>query len=203
MTKHKPQWRHKRFKLPDDHGWRGTPGCYVVVLDQGAVRIEFPDTWVVEPVEGDISLGFYDKKPPDDNVRLAVSITHLPQRVDWSKLPLETLVREVYLREKPHDVGRSLLWQSEIRQDMRNDPNTKSYVETAWAQGDFIDPVEHRPARTRSGLARGGRDYIVQAQITMDYWLEDSERFEPVWDHALATLRLGEIIPNPITHRDR
>jgi hypothetical protein len=203
MSKHKPYWRGKTFKLPENHGWRASPGHNVFVADQGAVRIEYPEKWVVQPVEGDIAIGLYDAKPPDDNVRFAVSIMHLPQRVDWSGLTLETLVRGVFLRERPEDARRNLTWQPEVHTVTQSNKATGSYVETAWAQGDFIDPNEKRPARTRSGLARGGRDYIVQAQITMDYWLVDAERFEPVWDHALATIRLGEIIPNPITHRDR
>jgi hypothetical protein len=204
MSSKKPYWRHKRFKLPDDHGWRApSPGHNVFIADQGAVRIEYPETWVVQPIEDDIAIGLYDKKPPEDNVRLAVSVMHLPQRVDWSGLPLELLVREVIVRTRPKDAGRQLTWQQEIRQGNRPSNNAAGYVETAWAQGAFIDPNEHRPACTRAGLARGGRDYIVQAQITMDYWPEDAERFEPVWDHALATMRLGEIIINPITHRDR
>jgi hypothetical protein len=203
MSKHKPYWRGKTFKLPEDHGWRASPGHNVFVADQGAVRLEYPIAWVVQPIEDDISIGLYDHKPPDDNVRLAVSVMHLPQRVDWSGLTLEFLVRQVFLRERPEEVRRSLTWQSEVRTATRSNKETGSYVETAWAQSDFIDPNENRPARNRSGLARGGRDYIVQAQITMDYWLVDAERFEHVWDHVLESLRLGEIMPNPLTHRDR
>jgi hypothetical protein len=194
--KSKPSWCKKTFKLPETHGWTASPGHNVFVADQGAVRLEYPQSWIVAPVDGDISIGIYDAQPPDDNVRLAISVMHLPQQVDWSELPLEMLLKQVYQARSRDGNPRNVDWQADVH-IVRGD------VEVAWMQGDFIDPAEQRRARTRASLARGGHDYIVQALLTMDYWLTDAARFEPVWDHALRSLRLGVIIPNPITHRDR
>jgi hypothetical protein len=60
-------------------------------------------------------------------------------------------------------------------------------LEAVWAEATFTDPVEKREARSRTCLARGGN---VQTLITLDYWPEDADRFEPVWDLILATLKL-------------
>jgi hypothetical protein len=197
MSKQRSQWQSKTFKLPADHGWKCSPGHGIFVADQGAVQFEYPSTWVVAPIDGDIAIAINDKQHPDDNVRIAVSVLHLPQNIDWGQVPIDILIRKGFQCKQPNDVRRNLTWQDSIHISERGG------IESAWAEADFVDPAEERPARTRACIARGGRDYFVQTQITMDYWLDDSGRFEPVWDHALATLRLGEIIPNPLTRRDR
>ena len=196
--KSKEEWRKETLKLPEGHGWKSTPGYKVFVADRGALRFEFPQEWIVQPVENDIAIGLHDVLPPDDNVRLAVSTMHLRRDVDWSDLWLDTLVRQVFIhRERGEDDPRQVKWSEHVELYNRGD------IEAAWAQGDFIDPQENRPARTIACLARGGSEQIVQAQLTMDFWIDDLAEREPIWRHVLNTLQLGQVIRDPLTHRDQ
>src|SRR5438876_933263 len=84
-------WQKETRKLRDRHYWTAQPGCKVFVADRGAVRFDFPQEWVIVP--GSDSINLYDKAPPDDDCVLAVSYLRLPP-IDWSGLPLATLVEQ-------------------------------------------------------------------------------------------------------------
>jgi hypothetical protein len=58
------------------------------VADRGAVRFDFPDTWVLKMGERTVCL--YGREPPDDDCRLEVSFTRLPP-IDWSGMPVAEL----------------------------------------------------------------------------------------------------------------
>ena len=178
-----PKWEKKTLDLPPGHGWKAKPGYNVFVADRGAVRFDFPAHWVVQPGD-DGSIKFHDKKPPDDDCVLAVSVIRLPPiQGGWGGLPLAGLVGEV-VKGDPRDatpVGDVVTVQ---RPDL----------ELAWAEVSFIDPNEKRPARSRCCLARARG---VQPLITMDYWEADAEKFTPVWDEVLRSLQVGVPIGNP------
>ena len=177
----KPKWKKTTLKLKDDHQWTGTPGYKVFVADRGAVRFEFPETWIVTP--GEDAIKFYNRRPPDDDCLLQLSVMRLPPGIDWSGLPLRVL-----LKEATRDDHRGAVPLGEIVDVRRPD------LELAWTEARFTDPVEQREALSRTCLARGSN---IQPLITLDYWPEDAGRFVPVWDHVLETLRLGEYIADP------
>src|SRR6266496_1579784 len=83
-------WDKEELELNKSHGWRARPGQKIFVADRGALRIEFPEDWVVIP--DDDSIKFYDKQPPDDDCCLAVSYMRLPP-VDLSGLPVSEMLR--------------------------------------------------------------------------------------------------------------
>jgi hypothetical protein len=90
--KHKFQWKKQTLKLKSNHSWKASAGYRVFVMDRGAVRFNIPQNWIIEP-ESDC-IAFYDKKPPDDNCKLAVSYLGLPD-VNWSDLPLTLLIESI------------------------------------------------------------------------------------------------------------
>jgi len=69
------KWHESTVRLREDHAWSARPGCKVLVMQQGAVRFDYPQEWVVIPASDSIEL--YDKQPPDDDCRLAVSFIQL------------------------------------------------------------------------------------------------------------------------------
>ena len=158
-------------KLRDDHTWSARPGCKIFVADRGALRFDYPQTWVVIP--GENSINFHDRPPPDDDVHLEVSIMRLPP-ADWSGLPLRNLI------------------PAAISGDHRD---IRSRGEIAWVESVFIDKQEkERAAHTRLCLARSGN---IQTIITMEFWPEDVERAAAAWDTVLETLELGMQIDDP------
>src|SRR5260370_39827231 len=72
MTKMKS----KRLRMSSRHGWRSQPGHKILVLDRGAVWLEYPAAWVV--AFDDDCVKVRDKKPPDDNCVLGVSYHRWP-----------------------------------------------------------------------------------------------------------------------------
>lgn len=43
------EWTREVYQLPERHGWTATSGYKILVLDRGAVVLEFPADWIVEP----------------------------------------------------------------------------------------------------------------------------------------------------------
>ena len=173
-------WDKEELALKKGHGWKSKPGKTIFVADRGAVRIEFPEGWVVIP--DDDSIKFYDKQPPDDDTCLALSYMHLPP-VDLSGLPVSEL-----LKVAMQDDSRPIYSRSEIHEVKRPD------LELAWAELRFIDPAQQRDCRSRICLGRGSG---IQPLITMEFWEEDRERYGKVWDEVLDSLQLGEYFKDP------
>src|SRR5207253_10971208 len=83
-------WIREVYELPEDHGWTATPGHKILVLDAGAVVVEFPADWVAEPAAGHGNVR--DGATPEvSTCQLAVSCLRIPS-VDWSGLPLSRLL---------------------------------------------------------------------------------------------------------------
>ena len=177
------KWRKKTLRLKKDHQWRGTPGNQVFVANRGDVRFEFPGDWIMIPTEE--SIKFHDKQPPDDDVILQCSVIRLSPEIDWSGYPPAKLLADV-----SGDDERGVTWRGPVRRELRQN------MEIATTEVRFIDPVEKREALGRACIARAK---TVQTYITMDYWPEHAEKFEPVWDTVLRTLRLAEDIKDPRT----
>ena len=170
----------EELSLDPRHGWRARPGCKIFVADRGAVRFDYPQSWVV--AADDDSIKLYDRAPPDDDCRLAVSYLRLAP-IDWGGLKPATLV-EAGIRgdERPID-----MW-GPIHEGERGD------LELAWRESGFIDPVEDREAKTRMCIARRSN---IQCLITFDFWVADRPRCAQVWETVLDTLRLAEYIDDP------
>src|SRR5712691_1970185 len=105
------------------------------------------------------------------------SILPLDFAIDWSKLPLEEMIRQAVGKESgsydPANVRT--LRRGEIR--------------IVWLEHEFMEPVEIRPAISRCGLASRAD---VMALITFNFWPEHREKAETVWNGLLETLRLAE-----------
>jgi hypothetical protein len=165
--------------LRRDHTWRARPGCRIFVADRGALRFDYPDTWVVQPDATSVS--FFDRDPPDDECRLTVSIQQLPP-VDWSSLAVASLLTAVV----PGGVGEGAPGPVHVTQ--RGD------LELAWRDLRSMDDASARQACSRTCLARGGE---VQALLTFDFWVDDLERCDRVWRVVLDTLELGRTVADP------
>ncbi len=176
------EWSTQKMDLLKEHGWSARPGHRILVLDRGAVRFEYPDTWVVRPAEDSIRV--YDKAPPEDDCVLGVSHLRLPRSVDWSSLPLSQLLAAA-LEPDPRRFHR----QDRVLEESRID------TELAWRQCAFRDAA----AQEREALARicVARCPPVQALLTFDFWLSDLARCDEVWNGVLASLRLAEWVEDP------
>ncbi len=186
MTKPKRKWEQRHLQLRPDHTWKSNPGYKIFVAGRGDVRFDVPSDWHFEP--GESSVKFFDRPPPDDDCRLEVSYLKLNPQIDWSGYPLEKLLKDAIIpgeMRKPHT-------RSGFIRVKRDD------LEAVWYQIHFLDTDEWREACTRACLARGAN---VQPLITLDYWLDDAPRVEPVWDEVLRTLQLGQYVRDPTRGR--
>jgi hypothetical protein len=173
-------WDREDLKLRKGHSWRAAPGCRIFVADRGAVRFDFPQDWVVVPESDCIKL--HDKAPPDDDCTLAVSYMRLPP-IDWAGLPVASLV------ETANEGDERPIYDFGPIHERR-----KGLMAIAWREMRFIDPNGNREARSRLCLAREGR---IQALITFEFWADDEEPSNKVWETVLETLQLGESISDP------
>ncbi len=186
MVAGKQKRQKSEHKLRPDHGWRCKPGYQVVVLNRGAVRFDVPNKWVVSEVKdpGGAHFTMHDKPEPDDDLRFQVSVFQLVPEIDWSGLPLDSLLtNSLKGDERPvtGSSGPSLI--------------TRPDVEIAWNETEFIDPEEERPARTRACLARGAD---VHTLITMDFWADEAAPAVRAWDEIMRSLRLGQYVKDPL-----
>lgn len=182
------RWEKKELRLRDDHRWRAQPGNQVLVLDRGAVSLEVPRGWVVRP-QG-TAIAVTDREPPDDDMRLQVSVIHAPSMIDWTGLPLVTLFAEVARDPDAGVIGERTPIAAAITTD----------YEYAWDEVAYTDEQQRRPARSRTCIARGRG---VHAVITLDFWADDDATARRVWKGALRSLRLGESIADPTVGPER
>ena len=75
-----PKFYKTELPLKKDHLWTATGGFRIAALDRGAIRFEYPQDWFCLPDED--SVKFYDRGPPADNCRLAVSRRMMPEAAD-------------------------------------------------------------------------------------------------------------------------
>ena len=174
------RWSKNTRKLRKNHGWTARPGCRIFVADRGAVRFQFPGSWVVSPDPDSVKIR--DKPHPDDDCTLAVSYLRLPH-IDWSGLPLASLVETATQGDE-----RPIHYWGNVVEAARGG------VEIAWREMHFIDPTARREARSRLALARRGG---IQALITFEFWESDLRRCKRVWDLVLATIELDDYIQDP------
>jgi hypothetical protein len=176
VSKDKP----RLLRLVADNTWRARPGHKILVLDRGAVRLDYPARWHFEATNDCAKLR--DRPPPDDEFALGVSYHRWP-RVNAPGLSVGELVR------------------TSLEQDTRRFTSIGAITEEArldfalaWGEGKFIDPRLNREACGRLCLAR--KDDI-QALITFDFWLSDLSQGDAYWHDFLAGLQLGRWVEDP------
>ncbi len=133
-----PKWQKQTFKIPEKllagQEFAVKPGFNVFIADRGAVGFHYPNDWVVVPSQD--SIGLHDRKPPNDDCAIHVSVMRLPPvKGGWSQLPLSRLVQETVKMDR-----RSVTQVGDIIEERRAE------LELAWAEVRFIDPNEKRPA---------------------------------------------------------
>jgi hypothetical protein len=180
----KQRWQKTKLRLAKNHkwDWTGKPGYNVFVANRGAVRFEYPHDWLIKP-DDDADIKFVDQEPPDDLCILRMTLLQLRPDIDWTGLPLAEM-----LEASTKDSEQIVLSRSAPVLLRRQN------LEIAWRKHRFVDPVEHREACSHTCLARSG---TILPLITFEYWPEDAGRFGPVWEHIMATLRLGEYVKDP------
>lgn len=176
-----PGWQKRTYKLEANHKWKAKPGCQIFVADWGAVRFDFPQGWISVPQEGG-SIRLCDKKEPDNDAALEVSVMHLAP-IDWTGLSMAYLLRE--MKDGPAERG-PVTWDGGIVEEQRGD------LEIAWKSSRWINPNENREACSFFCLARRR---LTQILLTYDYWLDDEQRFAHVWRDVLDSLKVGEQPP--------
>ncbi len=142
-----------------------------------------PADWIIadlDPIE------IHDAEPPDDKIRLKVTVFGFGKGIDWSKLPLSALFA-LALKQETSEKNIPLE-RSDITQYERDD------IEVLWVEDRFTDSVEKRDAHSRIGIARG---FDIHVLITVDFWPEDRERAIRAWSEVLRSLQLGREIDDP------
>jgi len=170
----------KRIRLASGHGWRARPSHKILVLGRGAVRLEYPETWIVEVDDDCVKV--YDRTPPDDECVLGVSYHPWPA-VSGKERCLEPLVRAALASDE-----RSFSALDPIVEETRLD------VALAWGQGRFVDSRVGREACARLCIARKAE---IQVLLTFDFWLSDLALCDARWHGFLSSLQLGQWIADP------
>lgn len=174
--------RYDVLKLEKHHAWRAKPGCKILVINQGELRLEYPQEWVIA-VDPDC-LRIRDREPPDDRCTFGVSVLRLPG-LDESGAPLATLVEAAVADDQRRPTERGP-FHSYLR----------AGLEAAWIEFAFVDAVERRKALARLGLARE-KAARVQALMSLEFWPEDRDWVAPFWESVLESLELGRFIADP------
>ncbi len=188
MAKWNTQWNSQSLRLRQNHNWKAKRNYQIIVVDRGAIRFDVPKEWVVsletDEASGRTTVKVTDRAEPDDDCRLQVTVMYLPPGIDYTELSVTEMLEHAIGGPDEYEV----LGRSDTVYEKRRD------LEVAWIETRFVDPEEHREARTRSTLVRRAD---VQALLSFDYWPEDAERFLPVWAETTRSLRLAEYVHDP------
>jgi hypothetical protein len=173
------------LRLADDHTWTAPEGYKIVMADRGIVIFNVPSEWEVTDFE---PFTIRDKAVPDDTMGIQMSCWRLPKGVDWSGLPISTMVAEGTKVDK----HQTIIARGEIIVVPRED------IELAWTEHHFLDKNEKREAYSRFAIGRG---FDAQCLITFSYWVEDVDVAQVVWAEVIRSLQLGQHIANPLKGR--
>jgi hypothetical protein len=177
-----PKFTKATLKVKDNHNWKCPPGYKVLVIDRGAASFNIPEAWLLMSME---PLELHNAPPPNDDARLVVHVFRVPLGVDWTGLPLmpffEQQIKEGY--PDAEILARTPLIALE-----------KPDHELVWLQQKWVDEKEKREAFSRLGMARGPGMHLF---ITFDYWVDQADQFEPVWDQLIDSLQMGRYIADP------
>jgi hypothetical protein len=173
---------------PDQRGtWKARPGYRILIMDQGAVRFDFPKDWLAGLDSKYVRI--VDREPPDDRCSLLVSCRTISPSV--AGYPVRELLQEVTREDEGQ---RRIIDRGPIVTLFRQP------MEAAWRQMRFVDPLLLQDAHTRVCLARGGRTLVT---IVFDFWAKDEVRLHEMWTTLMETLVVGDYIEDPNTGRKR
>lgn len=173
------------MRLKKNHGWKSEPGCSIFVADRGAVRFDILQGWVIEPGEK-TSVKVMDRKSPDDDCTLEMTIFYLRDDIDWSGLPVARMVNEVAPEDPENPV--------EVLERLPTEEFARDGMTVAWNGKRYIDADERREACSRLLVAR---KWNIQPLITFAYWADAAPRAERAWKILLKTLVLGDYVEDP------
>jgi hypothetical protein len=197
-----PAWTKVSLPLPAKHQWKAKEGYQIFVADAGAVRFEFPHGWVIRHNKKD-TITFHNKPQPDDEARISLTIFRLPMipATWWKDLPMEKLMRDAVSKRDPREKAADIKAGEAV--DPNNDDAAKDDIdaqtpsfeiqrrhgmELGWMEKrPWKDPENGKMIRCHQVLARGRRTQIL---ITFDFYQDTGDRFVPVWEHLLKSLRL-------------
>ena len=196
-----PKWERRRLRLKKNHGWKSEPGCQIFVADRGAVRFDLPRGWVVEPGKRG-SIKFMDRKPPDDDCTLEMTVFYLNEEIDWSGLTVGRLVGDLGTKRdgEPEDVpefdddGEPYVEPTEILEILPVTEFHRDGMSVAWNGRRYIDPKENREVSSRLLMAR---KWNIQPLITFAFWSDQAKQKGKAWDILLKTLILGDYVEDP------
>jgi hypothetical protein len=173
------------LQLDSSHIWKAAPGCRILVVDSGAVRLDFPAQWTV------ISMPRYvcvvDRCLPD--YRTIIAISWRRTAIGTLGIPLAMLIEEASLAET-----RTILHRASTCALFRPP------LELAWTEMRVMDTSRSCEICTRLCLARADS---TQALLMFDFHPEDELTVFPIWNTLLATLSVGDYIEDPSTGRRR
>lgn len=180
-------YERQTINLSASHRWKASPGCRILVLDAGAVRLEYPESWHVIPKDN--RLNIHDQIPPADEGRFQITIFRLPKLMkgaSWDEIPLDELLRKAISA----DGKNNREWKDEKKRRVVHEVTTirRPDLEYVWGETIAPDPQNGRPILTRQVLARARS---VQPLITFDYYTTRADDYLPVWQNAMHSLRLG------------
>ena len=187
-----PVFRSQDIKLSPNHGWRATPGYKILVIGRGDLRFEYPVDWVHEFT--DHSVKVRDKVFPKDVMLLEVSAIRTPPAATWAKVPsvADLLVDNLQKQGRmvtPDQIrrvespGMELAWSE--YPSIEEDPQTKLPRQATWRQ-----------AHAHAGKYHQG-PYMPFGIVTFGFWSEFAHLADPVWEHFLQSLVLGQPIADP------
>lgn len=187
-----PPFRSVVHRLPEKHNWKVSPGHQICVVDRGDLRFEFPEGWVMDFGKGSVKL--HDKPYPHDSMVLEVSVIKTPGAVDMSRMPeLNEMLR------------KSLTERGQPITDEEIHSFESPGLEGAWVEYDRMEDeiltggkrlVTWRHCECHPGKYHRG-PYLPVGILTYGFWSDWRETADPVWQHVLETLVMGQKIADP------
>ena len=165
--------------VPPGHGWHCKDGYKIFVAGGGALRFDFPKTWVIDPGADHIRLR--DRPRPHD--RILFEASYFP----WAEALRRQPLRELLISSLRNDDGTPAHF-NEIRSEER------AKLALCWTEHPFLETHELREARRRCCLARGNG---LQALLSLSFWPEDTGDVDPIWREILSSIVLGMSLPGP------
>jgi len=173
------------YPLEPGHGWRARPGHRILIVDNGAVRFDFPKEWTLYSRRNYACL--LDGTVPDYSCAVTASARRIP--ISAAVIPLEPYLREIAQTDDLEEASCG-----DVLRIFRPP------LEAGWVEWRFTDPVQRCEARKRVCIARAG---CTRAVITFDFWPEDELRHFWAWNTILETLVVGDYLEDPTTGRRR
>lgn len=173
------------YQLAPNHVWKATPGCRILIVDNGGLRCDIPYDWIVYSPRTHVFA--IDRFPPDNRCLLAISCRRVSSEV--MALPLRQILEEWVAGENR-------------RVEERSEPVYffRWPLQAAWMQLRVTCAEPSRDKTTRVCVARADR---TQALLILDFLTVDESLVEKAWETLMDTLVVGDYISDPRTGKRR